>query len=147
MSFPNPTLVELFDHIIDGYDIPKPSGLSRMRREVAVAKPEGAPYSPLTNLAHTVLWQEAWLKALIGVKTPGPELWNNDFRVPDSEEYEALRKRFIDGLREARAYAAGETAHKCASDEKAVTTLLKIAVHASYHMGQLNLLRRVAKAK
>jgi len=146
MPLPDTTLVELFDHIIGGYDIPKPSGLSRLKREVATVKPDGAPYSPLTNLAHTVLWQEAWLKSLNGIKTPGPELWNNDFRVPDPEEYEALRKRFIDGLHEARAYAAGETQHKAQSDDKAVTTLLKIAVHASYHMGQLNLLRRTAKS-
>ena len=41
-----------------------------------------------------------------------------------------------------RAYAAGEAAHKL-TEPKAQTTLLKIAVHASYHMGQLNLLRRL----
>lgn len=142
MPLPDPTLVELFDHIIGGYDIPKPSGLSRLKREVAIVKPDGAPYSPLTNLAHTVLWQEAWLKSLNGIKTPGPELWNNDFRIPDPEEYEALRNRFVDGLHEAHKYAKGETQHKL-TEEKAKTTLLKIAVHASYHMGQLNLLRRL----
>ncbi len=142
MTIPNPSIVELFDHILGGRDIPKPSGLSRMKREVAVSRHPGAPYSPLTNLAHAVLWQEAWLRSLSGIKTSGPELWNNDFRVPEPGEYEALRARFVDGLKEARAFATGETPHRCPSDDKAVTTLIKIAVHASYHMGQINLLRR-----
>ncbi|MBX3112878.1 MAG: hypothetical protein KF857_12840 [Fimbriimonadaceae bacterium] len=113
-----------------------------MRREVAAERHPASPYSPLTNLAHAVLWQDAWLKSLVGVKTAGPDLWNNDFRIPEPEEYEGLRKRFVEGLRVARAFAAGEK-HVEVTEEKATTTLLKIAVHASYHMGQINLLRRL----
>ena len=145
MSFPDQSLVELFDHIVEGYDIPKPSGLKGVKKADAPVLLDGSPYSILTNLAHAVLWQEAWLSALHGEKVASMTLWNDDFRVPDPAEYEDLRTRFVAGLADARAIAAGSP-HKAASDDKARTLLLKIAVHGSYHMGQLNLLRRMLKA-
>ena len=105
---------------------------------------DGAPYSAVTNLAHAVMWQEAWLSALDGVTVSGPTLWENDFRVPDPSEWPDLRTRFVNGLVTARSIAAG-SGHKMKSDEKARTALLKIAVHGSYHMGQLHLMRRMTK--
>lgn len=138
-------LTELFDQIIDGWDIPKPTSLNQLKAADASVKRDGVPYSALTNLAHAVLWQEAWLSALRGDPVRQQTLWENDFRIPEEHEYRRLRKRFAEGLHEARKYASGELVHQRESEEKARTTLLRIAIHASYHLGQCSLLRRMAK--
>ncbi len=58
-----------------------------------------------------------------------------------------MRRRFVEGLQEARRYCQTDPpALRCDSEEKAVDLLLRIAIHASYHMGQLNLLKRALRA-
>lgn len=142
-------LVMVFDQIINGYDTPTPAGLLRVAEDKRGKKPKDSPYSILTNLAHTVLWQDFWLKKLAGGrKKSGPPEWNNDFRVPSPEEWDDLKKRFIDGLAEARRIAASEPFdHRCESDHEAVNCLVCIAVHSSYHLGQMNLLKRMVSPR
>lgn len=138
-----PTLELLFTHIIEGYDIPTPAATVKVSAERAAIQHPGVPYSLLTNLAHTVLWQDIWLQGLAGGKGKGGmQDWKNDWRVPDPSEWEALRKRFLEGLKAARAYCQG-TPHQAESDEKAADLLIRIAVHASYHVGQMALLKRI----
>ena len=146
MSSCDDTLTNIFDQVIEGWDIPKPTSLNLLKASNAATKLDGAPYSALTNLAHAVLWQDAWLARLRGEQVKQQELWENDFRVPDVEEYPTLRRRFVEGLSEARRYAKGELKHGRESDAKARDILVGIAVHASYHMGQVSLLSRMAKA-
>ncbi len=68
--------------------------------------------------------------------------WRTDFRVPQPEEFEQLRKRFLAGLLDARDRCSGETLrHRCESGSEAVSALLGITIHASYHLGQMNLIR------
>lgn len=132
------TLILLFDQILNGADIPTPQRLLRVRGTTAAVKQRNLPYSLLTNLAHTVVWQNIWLNKLSGGPTPPTmEVWKNDWRVPDPTAWEDLRKDFLDGLHRARAIAAeGEL------NAKSLDVLLRIAIHASYHMGQMNLLKR-----
>ncbi|MEP0766172.1 MAG: DinB family protein [Fimbriimonadia bacterium] len=141
-------LVMQFDQILEGWDIPTPAGVLRVREDSRAAVPAGAAYSILTNLAHTVLWQDFWLQKLAGGRRKaGPPEWNNDFRVPDPSEWHALKKRLLDGLQEARRIAASEPFdHKLVSDQEAVETLIRILIHVSYHLGQMNLLRRMASS-
>lgn len=138
-----PVLVELFDQILTGRDIPKPVSFLRIRPDLAATRLDGLPYSILANLAHAVLWQSHWLDKLSGRPTrPVFELWREDFREPDPSEFSSLRRQWELGLVEARAIAAGEQAHRLSSDEEAAGILLQIAVHASYHIGQMKLLKR-----
>lgn len=141
-------LVMQFDQILQGWDIPTPAGVLRVREDKRSAVPPGAPYSILTNLAHTVLWQDFWLKKLAGGRRKaGPPEWNHDFRVPDPSEWKPLRGRLLDGLQEARRIAASQPFdHRLPSDEEAVSTLVQILIHVSYHLGQMNLLRRMGTA-
>lgn len=141
-------LVKVFDHIIEGADIPTPRGMLRINIDDANDTLPGLPYSVATNLAHAVLWQEFWLKKLAG----GPRYssnneWKQDFRIPDADEWPDLRQRFVEGLERARAIAASEPFdHQAANDDEAVETLVRIAVHGAYHCGQMNLLKRAHRA-
>ena len=143
----NPTLVAMVDHILEGYDIPSPEGMLKVKRADAARDIDPSPYSLLTNLAHATLWQRFWLNKLHGGrKRSTMEEWKNDFRVPAPEEWEPLRREFLEGLKEARAIAAGEIAFEC-TEEEAQDTLLRIAVHAAYHCGQMNLLKRMLRKR
>lgn len=126
-----------FTHLIEGYDIPIPGSMVKMRGERAARKLDSLPYSFLTNLHHTVVWQEQWLRGLRGEpRRSGPEIFALNWRVPEVKEWEELRKQFVDGLLEARALAETRT------DPKDVDLLCRILVHASYHVGQMFLLKR-----
>ena len=143
----NSTLVATFDHILEGYDIPKPEGMLKLKRADAVIDIEPSPYTLLTNLAHATLWQRFWLNKLHGGKKKSTmEEWKNDFRVPAPEEWEPLRREFIEGLKEARSIAKGEAPFEC-TEEEAQDTLLRIAVHGAYHCGQMNLLKRMLRKR
>ncbi len=137
----------VFQQIEEGWDIPTPQGLLRVKQEDAAVTLPGMPYSIVKNLAHAVFWQDLWLGSLAGKKRPSNEfVWQNDFRDPDPAEWPALRKRFVEGLRKAREYCGdGFGKHKKKTDAEAADVLLAIAIHASYHMGQINVLKRALK--
>lgn len=140
-------LAEAFKHLIEGYDIPTPAGMLKVKAADAAKELESLPYSVLTNLAHAVLWQDLWLARIHGGKKNSTmEEWRNDWRRPDPSEWESLRRRFIEGLHEAAAIAGAEPfVHKCDSDEEAIDRLLRILVHGAYHCGQMNLLKRALR--
>lgn len=143
-------LAQVFDHILGGYDIPKPGGMLKIAEDDAFAELEPIPYSLATNLQHAVLWQRFWLGKLAGGRRKsGMEEWRNDFRVPSREEFRALRAEFLAGLERAREIAAGDPlVHSLPDDEEAIDTLIRIAVHGAYHLGQMNLIKRsVRRAK
>ncbi len=142
-------LDRLFQQILEGWDIPTPGGLLRVKQDAAAATLPAMPYSMVENLAHAVYWQELWLGALAGDKRPPEmEVWKNNWRKPGPAEWGDLRKRFCAGLENARSWCGeGFATHKRPSDEDAVDKLLAIAIHASYHMGQLNLLKRGQRKK
>jgi uncharacterized damage-inducible protein DinB len=137
-------VAELFRQIIEGDDIPTPSAVLKIKAADAVRELESLPYSLATNLAHAVLWQRLWLNALRGGKAKsGMAEWKDNFRVPEPSEWDGLRKEFLEGLGEADRIAKSEPFdHQLATDELAVEYLLKIAIHASYHLGQMNLIKR-----
>lgn len=141
------TLVNLFTQIIEGWDIPTPSALVKMKQSDAAVQLPNIPYSLLTNLAHTVTWQRIWLGQLRGEPRESLlEVWKQDWSVPDEKQWDPLRKEFLAGLTEAKDIAESKPfRHKAKSDEKAVETLLKIAIHAAYHMGQMNVVKRSLK--
>lgn len=107
------------------------------------------PYSILENLAHTVYWQDIWLLRLSGKKkSVGMKEWTADWQSPDPSEWDSYRARFLAGLGEALMIAESEPFdHAMNSDEEAEKTLIQIAVHAAYHCGQINLLKRAQKLK
>lgn len=141
-------LALVYRHIIEGYDIPTPAGMLRIKPEAASLQPGAVPYSLATNLAHALLWQDIWLEKLAGKpRRPQMEVWTNDFRVPAESEFPGLKKRFLAGLNEALKITESEPFdHKLPTDEEAIDALIRIAVHGAYHIGQMNLIKRTVRA-
>ena len=140
------SVAELLRQIRDGADIPAPASLLKNITPVAAAElPEHTPYSILTNLAHAVFWQELWLDRLAGKKAKS---FLQDWKTPDPSEWPALRRQFLEGLDEAIRIAESQPLdHKMKSDEVAERTLIQIAIHDAYHLGQINLLKRQARLR
>lgn len=141
------SLEMVFEHILQGYDIPKPDAVLRISGKRAAQRLEELPYSLLTNLQHAVLWQRFWLGKLQGGRRhSGMEEWRNDFRVPEVAEFSSLRAEFLAGLQEAYAICRKEWEPAAGVTEKETAfALSQIAVHAAYHLGQMNLLKRALK--
>ncbi|MDI9641065.1 DinB family protein [Kamptonema cortianum] len=142
-------LALVFRQMLEGWDIPAPEGMLKIKAESANRQIEGLPYSIATNLAHAVLWQDFWLDKLKGGKQKsGMEQWEHDFDVPEPNQWNELRSRFVAGLKEAMDYCTQEEfKHQAANDDAAVETLTRIATHGAYHIGQLNLLKRAMRSK
>ena len=140
-------LAECFKQLLDGYDIPKPESVLKVSQDSANRKLPHLPYSLATNLSHAVVWQDFWLQKLAGGRQKsGMQEWQNDFKVPDESQFAANRAKFLAGLTRARDLASSEPfEHSLNSDEEAVETLVRILIHAAYHLGQMNLLKRAAK--
>lgn len=134
-------VIELYRQIWEGDDIPPPASLLRnIKQETAALKLPRMPYSILTNLEHADFWQRIWLGKLNGKRA---ESFMKDWRMPADTEWKAVKSSFLENFREAMRIAASEPfEHKMKSDEVAVRTLLQLAIHTSYHLGQVNLLKR-----
>ena len=118
--------------------------LRNIKAEDSARLPPGFKYSIITLVEHTHFWQRIWLGSLTGSKRPDVM---KDWRVPAVEEWQEVRKAFLEGLEQAMSIAEAEPfVHKKKSDETAVDALLKIAVHDAYHIGQIVLLKRAVKA-
>ncbi|MGI8923246.1 MAG: hypothetical protein ACR2HJ_04260 [Fimbriimonadales bacterium] len=136
-------VAEVLKQVWEGDDIPAPAPLLRMAAAQAAEKLPGTPYSILTNLAHAEFWQRIWLNRLQGIKASS---FMEDWRVPHLEEWPVIRRAFLTGMEQAMAMAsAKQLNHKMKSDPAAVATLLNIAVHNAYHLGQINVLKRMQR--
>lgn len=134
----------MLEQIADGKDIPPPTSLlNRISISDASALLPHHPYSIATNLAHAVFWQDVWMARLEGGKAPR---MTEDWRTPDIAAWPDLRDRFLEGFERARALAAARPfVHAMKSDAAAETTLIRLAIHDAYHLGQINLLKRALR--
>ena len=139
MANVNP-LVEVLRQVVEGQDFSTPAGLLRsIRPEIAVAIPEGAPYSIATNVQHARIWQDYWLAGVRGERRP-KIVMGQDFPTVGASEWPEVRRSFVLGLDEAYALAQGQVG------EREAKMLLQIAVHGAYHLGQVQLLKRLLKS-
>ncbi|MFM9871999.1 MAG: DinB family protein [Fimbriimonadaceae bacterium] len=129
----------MFDQILDGRDIPVVGSMLRMTAKRASECKAGMPYALTDNLWHVVYWQELWLEELRGGKPPPMmQVWSGDWKETEEHQFGELREKFLEGLQEARLFCKGEL-----SSEQA-EILLRIGIHAAYHIGQLNLIKRAS---
>ena len=133
-------LQRLLDQVSQGLDFPSPQGLLRgIDEEEARVQHERMPYSLLTNLAHAVRWQEFWLDKLRGERPSNAKVDREEWDPAQPGEYPNLRHRLAQGLVEAREIAARDDLSK--TDQE---TIIRIALHCTYHLGQMNLLKQVS---
>lgn len=115
-----------------------------MKPETATKLPQGWPYSILTNLEHADFWQRVWLARLEG--KPRPQ-WEADWRVPDESEFESVRASFLGNFKRAAAIVESwPRDHGLKSDDEALHSLVSLAVHNAYHIGQIKLMARILSA-
>jgi hypothetical protein len=135
---------EALRQVVNGADFePAKSLLKTVKPEGAVRVVEGLPYSLATNVAHADIWNRVWLASLEGKRKFNPF---PDFPVVKEKDWPKVRDQFIANIDRAYEIACAKPfEHHCRSDETAVRNLLKIAVHTSYHLGQIKLLKRVLR--
>jgi uncharacterized damage-inducible protein DinB len=140
---PHRALAELFRQTLSGADIADPRKLLNMPAAKAAQRLPGFPYSILENLWHAVFWQAIWLDRLEGKATMR---FTEDWQSPPASEFPALRQKFVANIERARKLTKAKTLkHKMKSDEAAVKTLVAMAIHDTYHLGQMNLIKRVMR--
>jgi len=137
-------VAEAMRQMFEGADFTDPEKLvRRISAETACRKPEGFPYSLATNVYHCDIWNRVWLARVKGLPKVNPF---PDFLVVEPGEWPQVRDSFVDGVREAYQIASAEPfVHSHRTDEAAKKLLLKIAVHTAYHLGQINLLKRMLR--
>jgi hypothetical protein len=114
--------------------------LKSVKAEAAVRVLPLMPYSLATNVAHADIWNRLWLAKLEGKPKFNP--WP-DFPKVAEEEWPGVRDGFLENLNRAYEIACSEPfTHNCRTDKTASKTLLKIAVHSAYHVGQMRLIKR-----
>ena len=140
------TAAEALRQVWEGADFPAPkSVLSNVKAEDAEMVPKGFKYSLITLVEHCNLWNGIWVGRLVDRKRPD---MTKDWRVPKASEWPEVRRNFIEVLEEALEIAESKPfRHKMQSNEAAVKTLLNIAVHTAYHVGQFVLVKRAVRGK
>lgn len=143
----NRPVATIFAQIIAGEDTLDPETLRSINQDEATTKV--GPYTILEILWHANYWQSLWLDRLNGRPLPTQEeIDANDFKTSAPDEWDDLRNKFIAGLKEAHQIAGSHPfTHHAPSDEIAIDRLGRIAVHTSYHLGQINLLHRILQGK
>jgi hypothetical protein len=137
---------EALRQVVEGDDFEPPSKLLKtVKADAAVRVVAGLPYSLATNVAHADIWTRLWLARVEGKPKLNPF---PDFPVVKEKDWPNVRDQFVGNLQRAYDIACAEPfEHHCKNDESAVKTLLKIAVHSAYHLGQIKLLKRALRAK
>ena len=117
---------------------------------VAGRQPEGAPHSILQLLNHLIYWQDWVVSWLDGEDPPIPEhaagSWPGAPRPEDAIAWDQAVQRFVEGLerlishvREADLFTEGD-------GKTRLEMLQTIALHNSYHLGQVVLMRQLLGA-
>ncbi|HWD40591.1 MAG TPA: DinB family protein [Fimbriimonas sp.] len=135
---------EMLRQVIEGADFPGSAQiLKSVKPQSACTVLPGMPYSVATNVAHTEIWNRVWLHRLQGLPKVAPF---PDFPDISQDEWPAVKAAFVEGVQRAYEIACAEPwTHRCKSDESAKRLLTKIALHTSYHLGQVNLLKRALR--
>ncbi|MBL1149391.1 MAG: hypothetical protein HND42_04170 [Armatimonadetes bacterium] len=138
-------LAEAFEQVSEGRDIPGPRRLlSRITAADAATKLPGAPYSILDNLAHADPWQRIFLAPMLGTRSPS---YLEDWKEHQPADWEGVRKGFLERFEAARRLAAeGFDKADQAKTDSARARLIQTLIHDAYHLGQINLLKRMLRA-
>lgn len=141
-------VAEALHQLIEGYDFAPPKRLVNVKADLACRVPPGSPYSIATNTWHCDFWNRIWLARLQGTKRPSGNIYKDDWHEPSLEEWPETKERFLANILKAHEIATAEPfQHAMNDDAKAVKTLCQIAVHTAYHLGQIAMIKRMAKAK
>ena len=135
--------------LIEGEDYESPQQLlGDLTPEQATTKAAGAPYSIATQVAHFLFWHQRWLNRLNNVTNPPVTEKNSDFPCVTPEEWPKLRDGLLEALKEGAVVAENfERAEEPVLDNGTRGGhITAMAIHGSYHLGQIALLRQLLGA-
>ncbi len=111
------------------------------------------PHSIFQIVNHLIYWQDLFLSGLVETTMHGPQRasdsWPGEKRAGDKEEWQAAVKRFKEGLEKARFEIGSKdplSGIPAAETTLRIDILNSLALHVSYHVGQIVLIRRVLRA-
>jgi uncharacterized damage-inducible protein DinB len=124
--------------------------LAALDWNLAGIRPESAPHSVYQLLNHMLFWQEWVVKWLDGERPPIPKHasvgWPGDAAPASREEWEGAVRRFRNGL-EVLTRRSRQADLFSEHGRKSLLEMLQIiALHNSYHAGQVVLLRQALGA-
>lgn len=129
------------------------SALKGLAWETAGRIPEGGRHSVFQIVNHMIYWQDIYLRRVAGWEAPSPKApsdgWPGDQAPKDEAEWLETIKRFSTGVREARHLAEGEDFDTARLSFYGMTVeegLGLLAVHNSYHTGQIVTIRQMLGA-
>lgn len=140
------TVQEAFKEIAEGRDFDTLGDLlNDLSADEATKAPPGCPYSIATQVFHACFWQDRWLKQIQGEHTPAWTSDDSDFLVIPSDDWENLRSKFLGDFGKVLALAnqSENFDRPTQFGDTAEVLLIRSALHLSYHLGQIKLLRRM----
>jgi len=118
--------------------------------KLAGVRPEDATHSVYQLLNHMLYWQEWVVKWLSGEKPPIPKhasgSWPGDAAPASRKEWQGAVRRFRNGLEALTRRSRQVDLCSKRGTKSPLEMLLLIALHNSYHVGQVVLLRQVMGA-
>jgi uncharacterized damage-inducible protein DinB len=137
---------EALNEIADGRDFDSlKDALMDLSPEQATAIPHGAPRSIANTVFHMWFWQDRWLNQIAEKELepfPGD---GSDFREVPANDWVALRDQFMVDFGEM----VQRSSHVAVFDkptqfgDTVQVILLRSALHASYHIGQVVMIRQM----
>ncbi|TWT25120.1 DinB family protein [Planomicrobium sp. CPCC 101110] len=120
--------------------------------QLAGEKREHCPHSVWELLNHMLYWQDFMLAYLKGEVPESPEhameSWPDSSAPASQEEWEGAVSRFLKSLQEAEQEGAKDLMEKCPAGKGRTRAewLMGIALHNTYHAGQVAMVRRMSGA-
>lgn len=141
----------------DSYAAPPSHILDGIKDDLAHLGMPRSPHSIYEEVWHMAFWQDLTLEWIAGIETPVPIHASLGFPTQhhkDSENWDQLRERFLNGTQSAATIAADQRALvrpiRCPTlPDKPVRTmsvrdqLESLAAHNAYHLGRIVLLRQL----
>jgi uncharacterized damage-inducible protein DinB len=129
--------------------------LDGLSPELADRRVDGAPHTIAAIVAHLVFWQEWFAGRCDGAASPMPQSASAGWVAPAPGDWEALRRRFLDGLeRLATLAASADQSRRIAppiefpplAEITVGEVIVHVATHNAHHLGQIVLLRQMLGA-
>jgi len=140
------TVGEALKQIAEGRDFDSLSdALMDLRPDQAASTPAGCPYSIATVVFHMWFWQDRWLKQIADIHCEHFADDNSDFPVVSSSEWIKTRDDFFEAFGKVRERATHVSIFEKPTQfgDTVEGLLVRTALHNTYHVGQIMLLRRL----
>jgi uncharacterized damage-inducible protein DinB len=137
---------QALDQFTRGEDFVSPKTmLGDLSPDLATKVPKGSPYSIATLVAHMHFWQSRWLARILNEPLEKKKGKHGDFPKVAPAEWNRVRRNFLNGLKTANEIAKDEAGlqRELPNGGRVQGTLTAVAVHNSYHLGEIALLRQL----